>query len=607
MNKQPILELSIDLRNKISAGEVVERPFNVVKELVENSLDASSTKIKIELIDAGIKKIIVTDNGYGMTKDEIPLALKRHATSKIRTTDDLFCISSLGFRGEALPSIASVSRFVITSSTNSHDGYRFFYDGGILKEALPSPLERGTKVEVADLFFNTLPRLNHLASFSSELAHTTAFITRIAIARTDVSFTLVNNGKTLIKTSGNNDVSEVINSLYGSEVAKSMLSFKGENDLYKISGFTTNNTINRSNKNNINVIVNNRIIKNSSIIYAITEAYKTILPISKYPVTVLFINCDPSIIDVNVHPSKLEIRFTDEANLKLLITKTIFKTLIDKQMIIEETKMENPIQKCFSFEDELPPLTAVETKKDDQLSTEDLWEMFDDAKNIDEQFEKEDEITLEETPTINYNDETLIKNDDKVFFQNFTYIGQFAKTYLIMEYEDNLYLIDQHAAMERFMYEKISNEFATPTKSVYDLLVPITLEYSLQSMILIEEKKEQIQKLGIKFDEFGPNTIIVRTVPLWINGDLINEYLRDIIDHFINNKEATKQIMFDALAKKLSCKKSIKANMSISSLEVQALMKKLDECKFPYTCPHGRPTIIKFTKYEIEKMFKRVM
>jgi len=613
MNKLPIIELSEDLKNKISAGEVVERPFNVVKELVENSLDANASKIKIELTDAGIKKIIVTDNGYGMTEEEIPMALKRHATSKITTVDDLFAITTLGFRGEALPSIATISYFTITSSTNSLDGYRYFYEGGILKEKAPSSMMKGTKIEVENLFYNTPARLKHLSSFNQELSHTSAFITKMALARTDVSFTLINNGRMLLQTLGNSDILEVINEVYGSDVCKNLIEFKSSNDLYEISGFTTNNSINRSNKNSINLIVNGRIIRNASLVYAITDAYKSILPEGKYPVTILKINCDPSIIDVNIHPSKLEIKFTDEANLKQLITKTIYLKLVKKEMIIDEldtnSKISNPTKLQETTQSTL--LEADETKKTEQLVTEDLWAMFDDAiVEVPKYENKEENEILKEDESIEYHETeapSLFKEEKHIFFQNFTYLGQYAKTYLLMEYNYDLYLIDQHAAMERFMYEKISKDFASPTHSTYELLVPIKLDFNLQTMLLILEKKDELEKLGIAFEEFGPNTILVRSVPLWIPDDQVIEFLNEIIEQLINNKEANKQIMYDSLAKMLSCKKSIKANMSISDIEVRALMKKLDECDFPYTCPHGRPTIIKFTKYEIEKMFKRVM
>lgn len=617
MTKTSIIELTEEMSNLISAGEVVERPFSVVKELVENSLDAEATSIKIELEEGGLKKIVVTDNGFGLTREEIPLALKRHATSKIKTPNDLFSITTLGFRGEALPSISSVSKFTISSSTNDLDGYQFIYHGGTLISESPCAIKKGTKIEVFDLFYNTPARLKHLSSMAVELSHIISYLNKQAMARLDVAFLLTNNGKVLLHTTGKSTLIEIVGDTYGQEAAKNMISFEGKNNLYSISGITSSNAITRSNRNGITTIINNRIIKNSNIIYAITDAYKTILPIGKYPISILKIECDPSLIDVNVHPSKLEIRFTDENELRQLITKNILISISKKELIIDQLQLNTPT----AFDSQ----TVV--KKDEQnntsnSSTETLWEMFEDAY----QSKKETEIHFEETSDTNYeynnfstkstsvakveeqiNIEPLLKDKENVFFQNFVYIGQFLKTYLLMEYDQTLYLIDQHAAMERFMYEKISRSLSMDTHETYELILPIKLEYSISTIPLIISKKNVLEKLGIEVEEFGPTTIIVRVIPIWIPNELVTEYLRDIINYVINNRDVSKGKMYDSLAKTLSCKKSIKANMGITELEVTELMKKLDQCKMPYTCPHGRPTIIKFTKYELEKMFKRVI
>ena len=328
MNNRPIIiELTEELSNLISAGEVVERPVSIVKELVENSLDAKATTIKIELIDGGLEKIIVSDNGIGMTKDEIPLSLKRHATSKIKNPDDLFNISTLGFRGEALPSIASVSKMTIISSTNELDGIKMIFLGGKLINSQEISMIRGTKIEVEDLFYNTPARSKHLSSNNLELSHITSFVNRLAIAHSDIAISLFNNGKCLLQTDGKNNIELIISETYGTEVAHNLIAFENKNNLYHIKGLTSNTSINRSNRNSINIFVNGRVIKNQSIIYAIIDAYKTILPVGKYPITILEIECQPNLIDVNVHPSKLEIRFTDEYDLKNLITKTFLDFL----------------------------------------------------------------------------------------------------------------------------------------------------------------------------------------------------------------------------------------------------------------------------------------
>ena len=603
MNNRPIiLELTEELSNLISAGEVVERPVSIVKELVENSLDANATSIKIELYEGGLNKIIVSDNGIGMTKNEIPIALKRHATSKIKSSTDLFNISTLGFRGEALPSIASVSKMSISSSTNELDGIKMIYQGGKLISSQDISMIIGTKIEVEDLFYNTPARSKHLSTTYLELSHITSFVNKFAIAHSDIAISLYNNGKCLLQTDGKNNIELIISETYGTEVAHNLIAFENKNDLYHIKGLTSNTSINRSNRNSINIFINGRVIKNQSIIYAITDAYKTILPVGKYPITILEIECLPSLIDVNVHPSKLEIRFTDEYNLKNMITKTIGMVLAKKELIIDQLKIERVIQ-------EGTPLTEVETPKMDNSSSKNLWDMFEDYDDEDDTDENNDEVqTVEEEITLNkYEESSLIVDKENTFFQNLRYIGQYLKTYLLMENDETLYLIDQHAAMERFMYEKISKEISQDNKNTYELLVPIQLEYNISVMPLIKEHSKEIHDMGIQFEEFGNNTIMVRIIPTWIPKGVEVEFIRDIINHIINNLNISKGKMYDSLAKTLSCKKSIKANMSITELEVQELMKKLDQCTMPYTCPHGRPNIIKFTKYELEKMFKRVM
>ncbi len=469
MSKNTIIELSEEMSNLIAAGEVVERPSSVIKELVENSLDANAHAITIELENGGLKKMVVSDNGIGMTKEELPLAIKRHATSKIKSPQDLFNITTLGFRGEALPSIASVSKFTIASSTNELDGYKMIYHGGTIITESPVGMTKGTKVEVVDLFYNTPARFKHLSSMTVELSHIVNYINRQALARPEIAFKLSNNGKQILKTSGDGNIEEIISETFGYEVAKNIIPFEGHNDLYQIKGFTTTNVINRSNRNGINLIINGRIIKNLNLTYAITDAYQTILPTGKYPITILEISCDPSFIDVNVHPSKMEIRFTDEFKLRDLITKTISVAITKKELITDQLALSSIEQEHKSTS-----LCEDEQKKVDELPSETLWEMFECAP--DQENKKDEELKMnEENSAYSFAEDmeseetkineqleipSLLKEEPHHFFQNFTYIGQFLKTYLLMEYDENLYLIDQHAAMERFMYEKISQELS---------------------------------------------------------------------------------------------------------------------------------------------------
>lgn len=598
MSQSKIQIMSEELANLIAAGEVVERPASVVKELVENSVDAGATKIKVELIDCGLKKITVLDNGSGMDKEEIPLALIPHATSKIQNVDDLFKITTLGFRGEALPSIASVSSMRITSSTDGKEGYYYLYKSGKQSENGYASLPKGTMIEVENLFYNTPARLKHLGSTYQELSNISDYLYKSALSHPDISFTLVNNGKTLFKTNGDNNIIDIMAESYGNNIRNTLISFKGENGLYKINGYTTNNEIFRSNRSGITIVVNGRVIRNLNLIYAVSDAYQTILTTGKHPITTLFIDTDPTLIDVNVHPSKLEIRMTDELELKKLITNSISLAIKEQELL--KYKKEEPIKELDEEIYEIP------TKYDE----EDLWSLFEE-----DEIKKDEEVIIqtpenkvdEQEPEIKEFNQIKFQTQNRSFFKNLHFIGRYNETYLLLEDESILYLLDQHAAMERIMYERISNSFIDNNEGCYDLLIPLTIEFSLKEKLLIMENKAKLSSLGITIDEFGNNVIIVRSIPLWIpNGNEL-EFIHDIIQHLIINEPINKSIMYDSLAKKLSCKQSIKAQMHIREDEVKTLLQDLDKCEMPYTCPHGRPTMIKFTKYEIEKLFKRVI
>ena len=614
MSLPTINELSKEIANLISAGEVVERPASVVKELVENAIDAESSNIKIELLNSGIKKITVLDNGFGMTKDQIPVAIKPHATSKIKTSSDLFNIATLGFRGEALPSIQSVSKMRISSCTDGVNGYFYQYKSSELIDEGITPMPIGTKVEVENLFFNTPARLKHLSTESVELSHITTLINRIALANPNISFTLTNNNKVVYQTDGTNDLISLMGETYGLDVAKNLIKFENKNDLYHINGYTTTNNVYRSNKNYINIVINNRIIRNLNILFAVTDAYKSIIPVGKYPITLLEIKCDPSLIDVNVHPTKLEIRFTDELILREMITSTIGKCLYQTSLVYEAKEKDIKIETHDQLEN--PYVTLIkedEPKNIKEESIETLWDEFDedntdlDFDDFDDEDDDEDDDDLDFTIDAETKVEVQKVEFEESIFDTLTYIGQYHKTYLLFDGGNDLYLVDQHAAMERCMYEKIRDSFKQESNKSIELLIPIKLEFSVSEIPLINEKEQEITKLGIKFEPFGGTTIIIREIPLWIPKNFEIEFISDIINHLINNQNVSKSIMYESLAKKLSCKKSIKANTFILDSEVKELINNLKKCEMPYTCPHGRPTLVKISTYEIEKMFKRVI
>ncbi|MEI3526849.1 MAG: DNA mismatch repair endonuclease MutL [Bacilli bacterium] len=620
MNNRPkIIELSEELTNMIAAGEVIERPSSIVKELIENSIDALASVIRVDLMNSGLDKISITDNGIGMTAEDIALAIKPHATSKIKLASDFFSIHTLGFRGEALPSIAAIAKMKITSSINGYEGYfKVFEFGKQIEEGLTS-FPQGTKIEVSQVFQNTPARLKHLGSEQVELSHIVQIINKMSLAYPEISFVLTNNTKVLFSTDGFNNFDIIISEIYGNEVTKLMLPFEGSSSLYQIKGYTSSNSVFRSNKNAIIIMINHRIIRNQNLVFAIMDAYKGYLPVNKYPITILEIHADPSYVDVNVHPTKQEVRFTDEKELRLLITETIRKVLMKVELVYEvdmhhlnsrtanslsnfdNTKLPPSLQwDDFAISE---PREAKTIKKDTAISMD--TSILKDETDLIEHAISQQHIKLEEEiiqPQFN-----LRNNFKSDFFQTMQYLGQYHKTYLLLEKEESLYLIDQHAAMERVMYEKITKSFTETTTEFYELLVPIKMDLPLYEIDLLETKKIELEKIHITYERFGKNTILIRKVPIWIPHNLEMEFIYDIFHYLLEDKHVSKQLMYDNLAKMLSCKQSIKANMAILKNEVSALLADLDACLNPYTCPHGRPTIIHFSKYEIEKMFKRVM
>ena len=631
MNRPTINKLPIELANLIAAGEVVERPASVIKELVENSIDANATIIKIDLIESGLKKITIIDNGYGMSGEDIDLAVLPHATSKIKNEEDLFNISTLGFRGEALPSISSVSKLTITSSHNGYQGVEKKYHASKLISSNIVSHPQGTKVEVEDLFFNTPARLKYLSSQQVEFSHIMSFLNRCSIAYPNISFILSNNGRIVYSTNGDDDYLMIIRGIYGLDVSKNMIYFSGNNGLYKIKGYTSSNSVFRSNKNSLTMMINQRIIKNVNLTYAITDAYKSILPVGKYPITILMIEADESLVDVNVHPTKQDVRFTDEFLLRKLITESITIAINQTEMVYEQTispKVAEISSQIGKEEVKIPYTKKEETTKffddidDFEISkpVEINKKIILEENKIEEIVESDEEFTYEfkdNFKSYHINDDlykkevveqtTLNLNERKnVFFKNMNYLGQYNKTYLLLEQNNDLYLLDQHAGMERFMYEKISSELKKDQTVTYELLIPEELEFPIYEINRIEELKNEFIQIGINF-EISHNIIKIISIPTWIPSDLIKDYLSEIFNCLLNKQRVGKDIILDNLAKSLSCKKSIKANMSISNDEVNELLEKLDQCNQPFTCPHGRPTIIKFTKYEIEKLFKRVI
>lgn len=596
--------MSEDLANKIAAGEVVEKTMNVVKELVENSIDAKSNEIKIELIDSGIKEIIVTDNGIGMDKEDAILAFSRHATSKLKTLEDLFYINSLGFRGEALPSIAAVSNVNLKTS-NGEFGTEVEIDGGTIKEVKSSDLKKGTKIIVKNLFYNTPVRLKYLKSPYTELANIVDYVNKMALSFPNIRFLLVNNEKILLNTDGKGNLLKVISNIYGIDLAKKMIPIVGENEDYEITGYVSYPECARTTKNNIIILVNGRTIKNSEISKVIIDTYHTYIPESKYPIVILNINVDPILIDVNIHPTKMDIKFSKIDTLKDLINTTI-KNKLESINLIPEIKSNLSIHNYHddSFQKQNLNANINEDNIDNKQSENNLLEYpldIDSTYNIND-----NDINISKLSKNQQNMNYLeTKNENRI--KKMYPVGVVHATYIIAENEDGMFIIDQHAAAERINYEKYLEKLGSNDNTNIELLVPIKLEFSNKDFIILKENMYILLNMGFVIEEFGINTVLIRNHPYWLPNYAIEESIRKIIDIVILTENFDKYKFIEKVAATLACKLSIKANDRITINDMEDLLERLRNTKNPFTCPHGRPTIITYSNYELEKLFKRVM
>ncbi len=589
------------LANKIAAGEVVEKCMNVVKELVENAIDAKATSIKIELMDSGVKEIKVTDDGIGMDREDAVLAFSRHATSKVKNENDLFHIGSLGFRGEALPSIASVSN-VTLNTNNGVVGTEVEIHGGKLIAVNPSELAKGTSILVRDLFYNTPVRLKYLKSLYTELAYITEYVNKMALSYPEIRFVLTNNDKVLLKTDGSGRLLKVINDIYGLSVTKKMIEIKNENEDYQISGYISYPELQKSNKNAITLLVNGRVIRNLDIIRYITDSYHTYIPQDRYPIVVMKIDVDPILVDVNVHPTKMDIKFSKMDTLKDLITKTITSKL-ESLTLIPDAILETTVDENR---------TRIST-----IYTPDRFQEFDENKKEEEfqefekmtlTFETQEETTPYQKNSIEDNNTTSVTTEvKKERIKKMYPVGLVHGTYIIAENEDGMYIIDQHAANERVNYEYYLREMSNPKPITMDLLVPITLELTSNEYIILKEHFDILDQLGIGYEEFGFQTLLIRSVPVWLTKSDIEVALRKIFDIITVREDFRLDRYLDHIAATVACKASIKANDHIELSSMEVLLERLRSCENPFTCPHGRPTIITYSKYDLEKLFKRSM
>lgn len=571
----PIIKVMNEiLANKIAAGEVVERCSSVVKELVENSIDAGSTEIKVDLLDSGITEIKVTDNGVGMDEEDAKTAFQRHATSKLLDENDLYRINTLGFRGEALPSIASVSKVELVTSKGLL-GTRVKINGGNFESIERAEARRGTSIAVRNLFYNTPARLKHLSSMQAELMTVADYVDKIALSHPNIRFVLTNNGSTMLNTDGKGDLLKTINSVFGINVARNMIKIETEDRDYKVMGYISKPEINRTTKNHMITLVNGRVVRNSSINRAINDSYHTYKPDNRYPIVVINIEVDPSQIDVNIHPTKMDIKFSKLEELQNLLMKEIKKNLDVRTLIpkVEEAIVVN------NFTD------------------------YEEEKTIKQE---EKPIFVKQELEIHENEVKYETKREENRYPDMTFVGIAHGTYIIMQNDTGMYIIDQHAAKERINYEKFKEELGHPSQNKIPLLFPITLEYTTSEFMKLREKMDVLNNIGLLIEEFGINSIIVKAHPVWFPKGFENQYINKVIETVLNYNEPFDLVKFnEKVAINLSCKMAIKANEYISPEEAIALIKNLQKCEQPFNCPHGRPTTLIYTVSELEHLFKR--
>lgn len=647
--------------NKIAAGEVVERPSSVTKELIENSIDANSTQIVIDITDGGKKQIRITDNGSGILSSEVDKSFLRHATSKIKEIDDLYDLYSLGFRGEALASIASVSRLeMITKTKEEPIGTKVILEGG--KEILKEPVgtKNGTTIIIKDLFFNTPVRQKFLKSTHAETINISDLINKLAIGNTHIQFKYINNGKLMLNTPGDGKLLSVIRSIYGKEIVENLIEIDEKGECCSLSGYIGNNNIYRSNKNLQHIYINNRFVKSKIILDAINEAYKSIIPINKHGVCFLNININPTKIDVNIHPTKMEIKFENDKDLYIEIRDLLKRKLLntaligkyesyDRKPIISESKeaylakkeetsntvISNKINKTMpieelddnnkfmSFEEALSKennkkdnkesLNSVDKKEDIKLQPlgSKKGEYFIDG-NIDlsksftfDELEYLSNVDNKSNDIEIIKEENPIKNENRFSITDFRVVGSILNTYIVLEKNDAMYLLDQHAAHEKVLYEEYMKKFKNHKIDMQMLLDPIVVEISNVDMLRVESNLDLFLKFGFEIELFGNNHIMIRGVPTIFGNPESEKFILQIIDN-IEDLKNSYDLKGDKFAS-MACRAAIKANDKIHTMEMKKLLSQMELCENPFTCPHGRPTIVEISKKEIEKMFKRIM
>ena len=619
---QKIIELDEHLANKIAAGEVIERPASVVKELLENAIDAKSTQITVKIEESGLKSIEIIDNGEGIAHDEVAVALKRHATSKIKDVDDLFRIRTLGFRGEALPSIASVSELTINTSVadnGDESGTLLVAKGGEIIQNSPAPKRVGTRIKVENLFYNTPARLKYIKSLQAELGHITDIINRLSLAHPEVAFTLINDGREMMKTAGTGDLKQALAGVYGISTAKKMIAISAQDLDFDVTGYVSLPELTRANRNYITVLLNGRYIKNFLINRAIVDGYGSKLMVGRFPIAVIDIKIDPFLADVNVHPTKQEVRISKERELMVLISQAIRQALQPQTLIPDAlehlTQQTKPVYPTSKSEQTQLPLQNkslyYDTERQDfyvkekatfEKVPETLSELSEAEKLVPDTTEQPEEVKIRETVTLTVADEQAANKT----FPELEFLAQMHGTYLLCQSPEGLYIVDQHAAQERVKYEYYRDKIGQVNYDQQQLLAPIFINLPQNDLLTVLEKKDLLAEAGVFLDAYGDNQLILREHPIWMQDDEIESATYELIDLLLDGREVSVKKYREDLAIMIACKSSIKANMFIDAASARDLLQQLAHCENPYNCPHGRPALVAFSNTDLEKMFRRI-
>ena len=650
-----IKELQTSLANKIAAGEVVERPGSVVKELLENAIDAQATEINIEVEQSGVASIRVVDNGTGIEIDDLDLVSHRHATSKLDADDDLFHIRTLGFRGEALASISSVSKVTLKTCTDNQEGQEIYVENGEVLNRKPAKAKRGTDILVESLFYNTPARLKYIKSLYTELGKITDIVNRMAMSHPDIRISLVSDGKTILKTNGSGRTNEVMAEIYGMKIAKDLVHVTGDTSDYHLDAYFAKPEHSRSNKHYISIFINGRYIKNFLLNKAILEGYHTLLMVGRYPICYINIEMDPILVDVNVHPTKLEVRLSKEDQLfELIVTKIreAFKDRIlipqndmdkmtkknkvldqfeQQKMDFEKRQQQNNLEQNVEQSSEPNVNNANNASADNSTSyinqpdnersgIQESQNDYDDYKKIQNDLLYDLETTSSDSTDneVSTADNILQDNGEEDIkgrvsasptrrIPYMEIVGQVHGTYIIAQNENGMFMIDQHAAQERIKYEYFREKIGDVVNESQNLLIPLTFHFSKDELMIINQYKDELDKVGVHLEPFGGHDYIVDSYPVWFPQEEAEEIIKDMIEYVLEHKKVDVRKIREEAAIMMSCKKSIKANHYLKNNEMADLVNQLRETEDPFTCPHGRPIIINFSNYELERLFKRIV